>query len=141
MEQREFVDTVAQILRAAGLSPFSACGRDGDFAGRAAVFPFEVNFDGARGIAVFEFDVRVENLLAVFHFYEFGFGLLGLAGIESAREGRIGVEAIHAIEDEKIFAGANVIEFEFAVVALKTPEAGLRCVEAVRAIEFDGRES
>ena len=44
------------------------------------------------------------------------------------------------LKTSKIFAGADVIEFKFAILPLKTPEAGLRIVEALGAIELDGSE-
>ena len=51
-----------------GVVAFFGLGCDGDFAGRTAAFPFELNFYGASGIAALEFDIGVENLLAVFYF-------------------------------------------------------------------------
>ena len=139
MEQGEFVEGVGDFAGRWVVALFGL-GGDGDFAGRAAAFPFELNFYCVGGVAVLEFDVGVQNLLAVFHFYEFCLRLFGLAGIKRSWKGRIGVEAIHAIEDKKIFAGADVIELEFSVFALKTPKAGLGGIETFCPIEFDGRD-
>src|SRR5271170_7868020 len=139
LQQSEFVEGFANFV-CGGIVTFVGLGGDGDLAGRAAVNPFELNFYAARGVAVFEFDIGVQDLLAVFHFDEFCFGLLRLAGVEGAGERRVGIEAIHPIEDEKIFAGADVVEFKFAVLPLKTPQAGLRIVETLGSIEFDGSE-
>ena len=78
--------------------------------------------------------------MAIFHVYESGIGLVRDAGKKCARKRRIRILAIHAIEDQDVFAGADVIEFEFAGIALKGPEAGLGIVVAIGAIEFDGSE-
>ena len=71
---------------------------------------------------------------------ELCFGRIRDPGIKRAGKRGIGILAVHAVEDQDVFAGADVIEFKFSVVALKGPEAGLGVVVTIGAIQFDGSE-
>src|ERR1700747_2468314 len=57
-------------------------------------------------------------------------------GIEGGGERRIGIFTIHAIENENVFARADVIELKIAPRSLKTPEAGSRSVVPAGAIKL-----